>query len=350
MAEFCKYLATAAGRGKVLDSERTMALHFHTSRSTLRKVIAQVEADGLLKRNKDNLLTVNIPPESLLGCGKILFVSVGKNGRFFYPAMERLYCSLEKAVRSRFGNISCFLSGNRVLAAELAAEIAHADVILLGIVDTKDVELLPGVFAAAAPGKIFIRVSGNAGIIPPERNNFILPDNYLIGKTAAKLLVNSGCRRPLTFWRRNIGTDFAARAQGFSDMLFQSKCGGVSSVFWLEQNKYASEGVKLIRWALRNNYDGFFVMSDEKIAAFAGELYDRDGKRWKVPLVTVDGCQDSLRFDPPICAIGHATRQCTDVIMSALEEIANGKFRRIKKLISPDFHNASSLLSSDRFC
>lgn len=344
---FRRYLADLSASGTPLVAgERTLAEQFSVSRQTVRKVISEALASGIVRRSGRRLINT-LDAGTLAGCGRILFISVGKGGEFIYPAMKRLYETLAKEVVSGGGEIHCFLTGDRLPAEKLAAEICQAEVILLAIVTCREMEKLPRIIAAAAEKKVVIRLCGTHSFVSPEKENFITADNYQIGKCAAKLLMDSNCRKPLALWKMADNKNFADRAQGFCDTLFQAKSGGVQSVFWLNPRKYAADSRILLQWALAHGYDGFFVLSDEKIGEIAAMLYDRENKKWLYPLVTVDGSLDSRRFDPPVCAVGHGTAYCCTAIMETLQEIADKKFKRVRKLIKPDYHHASSLILSD---
>lgn len=340
---FNRYLAELSAAGLTrIAGERTLAARFGVSRQTVRKIISEALVHGKIRRSGRKLFN-SLPGGTLAGCGRILFISVGNNGKFFYPAMKRLYDALATEVAAENGDICAFLCNDRTSAERFAIEIGSADVILLAIIACKEKERLSGIISQAAAEKPLIRLCGTDSFVPPEQENFITADNYQIGKCAAKLLMDSRCRKPLAFWKRVDNRNFAERAQGFCDTLFQAKCGGVQSVFWLDPGRYAAEISRLLPWAMEHGYDGFFVMSDEKIGDTADLLYDRTKQQWRFPLVTVDGSQDSRRFDPPVCAVGHGTAYCCTAIMETLQEIADKKFKRVRKLIKPDYHHASSL-------
>ena len=344
---FRRYLADLSASGtSLVAGERTLAEQFAVSRQTVRQVIAEALASGIIRRSGRRLINT-LDAGTLAGCGRILFISVGKGGEFIYPAMKRLYETLAKEVASGGGEIHCFLTGDRLPAEKLAAEIDRAEVILLAIVTCREIEKLPQIIEDAAEKKVVIRLCGTYSFIAPEMDNFITADNYQIGKYAAKLLMDSNCRKPLALWKMADNKNFFDRAQGFCDTLFQAKCGGVQSVFWLNPRKYTADSRMLLQWAMAHGYDGFFVMSDEKIGEIASMLYDRENKKWFYPLVTVDGSGDSQLFDPPVCAVGHGTVYCCSAIMETLHEIADKKFKRVRKLIKPNYHSASSLTFTD---
>lgn len=339
---FARYLAELkAADIKLLPGERKLAEHFNVSRQTIRKVLEQALAQGIIRREGRQLINA-LENSSLAGCGRILFISVGKNGKFTYSAMDRLYNALQTEVSSCGGEITCFLTNNRTSPETLEKKIREFDVILLAIAACRSPRKMHDIFVSVKD-KVLIKLGGADIPVPQELKNFIMPDNYLIGKGAAKLLLDSNCRKPLALYKRCDNQDFSERAQGFCDTLFQAKCGGVQSVFWLNDFRYILETKKLMIWALDHGYDGFFVMSDEKISSFASILYDRERKKWRFPLITVDGSQDSRRFDPPICAMGHGTGYCCAAIIETLHDIAGKKFKGVRKLIKPDYHHASSL-------
>ena len=339
---FARYLADLkAADIKQLPSERQLAIHFNVSRWTIRKVLKHALEQGLIRREGRKLINA-LDCSSLAGCGRILFISVGKNGKFTYSAMDRLFNALREEVTGCGGEITHLLTNNRTSPEILEKKINEFDVILLAVVTCRSRRKMNEIFASAKD-KVMIQLGGADILIPPERRNSIMPDNYLIGKGAAKLLLDSHCRKPLALWKRSDNRDFSERAQGFCDTLFQANCGGVQSVFWLDQSHYALEAKKLMIWALDHDYDGFFVMSDENISSFASILYDRERKKWRFPLITVDGSQDSQRFDPPICAMGHGIQYCCSAIIETLHDIAEKKFNGVRKLIKPDYHHASSL-------
>jgi len=316
-----------------LPSEVAMSEEIGVSRITLRKALAKLDMEGIIRR--DRVKTEIVEKRDILSnCGKILFVASAHYSTFIIPAIERLWIKLGPEVIARGGNLELFYVNHMTTFAEWKEKFSQADVIFLGTNDFKHSDATIKLYKKAMQEKIVFSLLETI-----SATNSIYLDNYSVGCMAAQILIDAGCRKiagicPDYMLLKN--DIFAKRMKGFKDVL--KKAGlmhlGAEKLIPYRCDKFHSEiGDKYHRTtkeALERSYaegdDGVFLATDEEIGLISMNLLRRKIIPNKLKFLSVNGVGDAMRNNPPVSCLSHATNKVVDEVMKQLQLIAENKF------------------------
>lgn len=324
-----------------LPSERQLAAEFEANRATMRKAIAALTEEGLLRR--EGRFTRLIRPFHDFGpCGRILFLASGLHSAFQQPAMERLWQALQVALLRNHADVQLLLTEPDTTFEQVRLLLSAADTVLLvNCAGNCAADVVSTLKEGSRKKTVIALLESEVFDFP----NLIALDNYAVGAIAAEALIDAGCRKPFALWEICPNLDFARRAQGFADKLAAHKLGGIQSVFWLphENGSIGEKYLKFIDWAVLRGYDGIFLMSDEYIGDLARHGFSTGLIPKQLKLITVDATRASFRYTPPVSCVSHATSQMVAEIVEQLQLIAENNFRPIRKLVRPTLYENGTL-------
>jgi DNA-binding LacI/PurR family transcriptional regulator len=316
--------------------ERTLAELLGASRMTVRKVLAEAEIDGLIRR--DGHQTHILPEPSLERCGRITCFLGGQGQTVALPAFERLWLMLEPRLRGASADIRLFLVNDQTGLGELTVAAAESEVIMLGIIDhepfvrhLKEIQGHKCVIALSDPWL-------------EQFDKVIALDNYAVGTMAAETLWQAGSRRAAICG----GFDhpiFNKRLQGFSDRL--PRLGG-------ELHRYPFPPKEITRKipdcasslvdARERGIDGIFIQSDEWMDEITAPVYRIGGIPERFKILSFNGSGDFMRCKPVVSVLNHGTRETVEAILEYLEtSAAKSCFGPIKILIKPHLYKNQTI-------
>ena len=324
-----------------LPSERQLAVEFRANRATMRKAVAALAEEGLLRR--EGRCTRLVRPFHDFGpCGRILFLASGIHSAFQETAMERLWQALQVALLRNRADVQLLLTEPETTIDQIRTTLSAADTVLLvncgGNCAADVVSMLK---EGGRKKTVFALLESEVFDFP----NLIALDNYAVGAIAAEALIDAGCRKPFALWEICPNRDFARRAQGFADKLDAHNLGGIQSVFWLphESGSIGEKYINFIDWAVTRGYDGLFLMSDESVGELARHGFSTGLIPERLKLITVDATRASFRHTPPVSCVSHATSQMVTEIVGQLQLIAENNFRPVRKLVRPTLYENGTL-------
>ena len=339
-----------------LPGEIAMSEEIGVSRITLRKAMAILETEGLIRRDRGH--TEIVEKRNILSkCGKILFVAGAHHSTIILPAIERLWMKFAPEVINRGGNVELFLVNSTTTAAEWQEKIYGVDVIFLTTCDSAEPEKLDKIIRQAQAQKYVFSLLET--ISAP--NNIYL-DNYSVGFMAAHTLARAGCRKvagisfDYEFFHNMI---FARRMQGFRDGLKACRIP-LPDAFKLIPypshgrfnpeigDNYSKHARKALDQAYADGCDGVFMASDEEIGLIAMNLFRRNVIPGKLKLLSFNGVGDAMRHNPPISCISHGTNAVVETAIEQLKLIAERRFAGpVNIMVTPKLY-VNNTLSSDR--
>lgn len=313
-----------------LPGEEPLAEHLHVSRRTLHKVIREMEERKELVREGRFRRYVQ-EYRNLARAGRILFLSAGRHYTFQLPAMERLWNMLHPLLLRHGADVGLLLTNPGTDPKSISDQVERADVILYAGCQSSDREKNLEHLFRSQNGKTVI------SLLETQTQNFrnmIVLDNYAAGRMAAEYLMDSGCRKMLGIWEFCTNQDFSRRAQGFADSLSAHYLGGIESILWVPGKN--GQGMReTIDWAIAEDFDGIFLMSDERIA----DLLAAHIRSGRVPggtkIITIDGTQECLRMTPFIPYINHASDKIAEEILEQITQVARHTFQNVRKHLYP---------------
>lgn len=316
-----------------LPGERVLAEELQVSRMTLRKALAEAENAGLI--NRSDKRTMICGNKRLEACGRILFIASGRNTAFSLPALERLWLNLRPAALIQGAQLDLFLANDNTNPEEITNAASNAHVILLGSILGTDVELtlrnlasLKKIIIALQPNKLF-------------GENIVSLDNRAAGALAAKALLRAGSRNITAvnyqFHNHNLGQEEriaglaeALRTSGLTPEILPVPSLGFDSFF---------SGREQLLNAVQNGSDGIFIPSDEGIGFITADLFRMGLIPERCKLVSLNGCGEALRHDPPIACVSHATSGVIEELLKQLDLIAHRRWvAPVKIFVKPELY------------
>ncbi|MDX9979115.1 MAG: GntR family transcriptional regulator [Lentisphaeria bacterium] len=309
----------------VLAGERALAEELGASRMTLRKALAEAEAEGLIRRTGGRTEVVG-QANLLAGCGRVLFVAGGYRETFFLPAIERLWVRFSAELLARGNRPELFLVAPETPMKEWERRFAGAQVVFQGT---------PAPARLSAEGQI--RFTFHDGIPAP---NGIYLDNFRVGYLAADALLRAGCRRLVAIgpdYRANRNLTFKKRLMGFAARLREAGLRRPDMIRLLSYphpgrfrseigDCYIRESRELLEGAYGEGCDGAFLICDVDIGSIAMNLFRQGDIPDRLKLITVNGSGDSMRHRPAVACVNHATAEVVAEAVAQLRRLAAGEF------------------------
>ncbi len=318
-------IAGAQRQGQLsLPSERLLAPEIGASRMTLRKALAQAETEGSVRR--DGMRTEIIPSRPPLArCGRMVFVASGCHSVFALPAIERLWARLGPAAIAEGAQLELFLVNAATPIAEWQQRLDDAAVVLT------TVSAMP----ESALGKA--RVFSLLEAVPAPNGVYL--DNLSVGRLAAETLLATGCARPVAIspdYRPYDNTTFHRRLQGFASVLAERGLARPDMTRLLRYphpgrskseigDRYIREAREVLETAYRDGCDGIFMVCDVDIGSIAMNLLQTGAIPDRLKLLTVNGSGDSMRHEPPISCVNHATATVVETLLRLLRLLGEGR-------------------------
>ena len=336
--------------GSGLAAERALAEELGTSRMTLRKALAEAEAEGLIRREGGRTEVVGYRNQ-LAGCGRVLFVAGGYRETFFLPAIERLWVRFSAETVARGCQPELFLVRSETPAEEWERQFSAARVVFLAAPPPSGLE---------SAGQI--RFALHDGIPAP---NGIYLDNLGAGRLAADALLRAGARRLVAIgpdYRASGNVTFGKRFAGFSDRLREEGLAHDGMIRILSHphpgrfrseigDRYIHESRDVLEAAFAEGCDGAFVICDVDIGSIAMNLLQRGEIPERLRLITVNGSGDSMRNRPAIACVNHATAEVVGAAVGQLRRIAMGEFAAPVILpVPPQVYENETLCSRSQPC
>lgn len=337
-----------------LPGEIAMSEEIGASRITLRKAMAILEQEGLIRR--DRVRTEILEPRDILSaCGKILFTAGAHYSTFFYPAVERLWNRFNSEVLSRDGNVELFCNDHTTSPVEWEQKIAAAEVIFLTSTGSSRLGAAETLLQEASPEKIIFSLLESENPLTP---NCIYLDNYRVGVKAAQALIAAGCRNigAVSMDHRLFGSPiFPRRMNGFINELQKHGLFNPDAIRLIpfpSSSRFNPDGgdnySKNARIALEQAYaagdDGVFVSTDEEIGLIAMNLFRNAIIPGKLKLLTFNGVGDAMRHNPPISCLSHGTHRVVAAALEQLKLIAKKQFvAPVNIAVSPLLYNNFTL-------
>ena len=202
----------------ILPGERELAMQLHISRCTLRKVLEELEAERVISRA--NQMTRVLPEKFLKG--RFAFVGAGNRSgeRFQFGLYQRLW--EEVCIHRECLDIDLILVPHleNVRVDHWVRHLRQYDVVFASYIKKP---LFQSLFEAGLPLVALDEQNATDGC------PLISLDNKMVGKRAAEVLLEAGCRRALDIEFRTGGVydPFRFRHEGFQQAF--SAGGGKSN-------------------------------------------------------------------------------------------------------------------------
>lgn len=331
-----------------LPGEVAMAEEIGVSRITLRKALAILERERVIRR--DRVRTEIVEKRDILSrCGKILFTAAGNSSIIALPAMERLWMRFATEVIHRGGDVEFFPVNSWTGVDEWQAKVTACDVIFLTAVPDGP----PEPWMKALRGKIVFSLLET---IPAP--NAIFLGNDAVGRAAARTLIEAGCRKiagicfDYHFFNNTI---FARRMTGFCNTLMENKLyyNDLIKLIPFPSNgrfnphvgdKYSRAARAALEEVWQQGCDGVFVASDEEIGLIAMNLFQKRIIPGRLKLLTVNGVGDAMRNQPPIACLSHGTGKTVEAAIEQLKRIAEQRFQEgVNLVIQPNLYSNNTL-------
>ncbi len=309
----------------LIPPERTLTEILAGSRMTIRKVLAEAEANGLIRREGHQ--THILPDKRLNGCGRIVFLAQGQGQGVYPPAIERLWLTLKPQLESAGADFR-LVQANRLTSFEkLRREVDAADVILLTIIDQP--ELLEYLRKCREDKHI-------VALYDPYLEMFdhvIALDNYRVGTMAAEVLHRAGCRKiavcggfdhPI-FNKRRQGVADGAQPLGARFVSYPFSQGGTA-----ERISFCANALV---HAYEHGCDGMFIVSDEWMDEITAPVYALGVVPGKFKILSFNGSGDYMLCHPRVSVLNQGTAEIVENIMAHLENPGP-----VRILVSPQLY------------
>lgn len=299
-----------------LPTETELARQFATSRMTLRKALEMASMNGLITReNKRTTINAN-RNAGVRKCGRILFIARANGQTFFHPAVERLWLHLVPEIRMNGGSLDLLLVDNDLSVSAYDDAVAKADIVFLTTptytewsedrLDRLLTQTEKAVWGLFDP--LFARCSWGVTL-----------DNLEAGRLAAEALYQAGSRKAIVI-SDTLRQPHSDRIKGFRSE-FES-LGGETCLAGkregVQNPAYYLACRPRIRQAFKKGCDGVFLASDEGIDIILMDLFAKNLIPGRFKVVSVNGCGQALRHNPPISCVNHATEDVVKEIMTRL--------------------------------
>ena len=299
-----------------LPTETELARQFSTSRMTLRKALETASMNGLITR-ENKRTTINASRNAgVRKCGRLLFIARANGQTFYLPAVERLWLHLVPEIRMNGGSLDLLLVDNDLPVSVYDDAVAKADIVFLTTPTytewseerlerllTQSEKAVWGLF-----DPLFSRCSWGVTL-----------DNLEAGRLAAEALYQAGSRKAIVF-TDTLGLPHSDRVKGFRSEF--GRLGGKSELAAKKKDVqnpvYYLAGRPRIRQAFKKGCDSAFLASDEGIDIILMDLFAKNLIPGRFKVVSVDGCGQALRHNPPIACVNHATEDVVKEIMIRL--------------------------------
>lgn len=320
----------------LVPPERTLTEQFAASRMTIRKVLAEAETNGLIRRDGHQTHILHARP--LSACGRITYFVNGQEQIIMPPAFERLWLKLEPRLKSAAADFRLFQVNHRTSLEELKAAADESEVILLAIIDC---EPFLRYLQSIQEHKCVVALSDP---YLEQFRNAVALDNYAVGTAAADTLWDAGCRKAAVCG----GFDhpiFNKRRQGFADRFQQ--CGGKILSYPFPPGEIVRKipacAASLID-ARERACDGIFILSDEWMDEITAPAYQLGGIPEQFKILSFNGSGDWMRCSPAVSVLNSGTAEVVDTLMRYLEgSAASGEFLPVRTLIKPHLYKNQTI-------
>jgi hypothetical protein len=329
---------------QVLPSERTLMAMSGSSRMTLRKALSELERRGIIAKGR----RVRLIDED--GGKPVTNVSVAYvTSGWDYPVNPvwfRLGMALEKQMRGIGANYKAVCYGWKDISETWPGSLSEIPQIII---------------FADAPGDIIRRnimsLRDKALIIAVDEDYIgrcdcaVALNNYSAGRMAARMIIDTGYRRPAMICGERAYVPFHRRRDGFLDTLAEAGLPTNGCVYTtpgensLDSVKTSSDAVEEI---CRAGYDSLFLYTDEFSRMIAGQI----GASRKIPdefgLVTLDATGNCRNHDFQISAVSHGEEAAARKITEIVTAFAKGlPFDKIT-LVDPEARHGRTIKQKDR--
>ncbi len=332
LVTFCSKLADSGSA--VLPHERELAALLDCSRMTLRKALTVALQQKMLRR-RGRFLELYLPGHNLSDLGKILFVATGSDDRFYLNALNKLYTSVSDKLKKYNARLELLLTNTATSEDFIRERCMDADIILFTLFVTENHD--------ADRQRLFWEIGRQRRVIalsdPYQEffHNFIALDNFKVGELAASELHHAGCRKIGCVSGYNSSVIFRKRADGFCNYF-----SNIGVDVWLPRE--SGSFPRQFSDAVNAGCDGIFLVSDEYISAITADYFASGAIPGKLKLITVDGCGEARRHQPPITCVGHGTRAVAAELVDYLIHLSEqSDWPDCRKLITPELHPGETL-------
>jgi len=320
-----------------LPAERPLCETLGVSRMTLRKAVEALETRGVLETGaRGRVISANAVPEPK---GTLVFIAGGVNW-IVVPAWNRLWTRLEGMARPL--GYGCKL---KLVSARFDLETK----------DLEDAGFI--VYSGGEPSfermfKDFAARRPNVIGVQEEHAEFlqhvVCLDNRAAGRSAAKLLLDAGYRKPALLRQEKGFLGFVRREEGFLEELASGLPGYKPPCFVIQCDtltSYVRGYLDRLEELCAADIDSLFVATDELINL----AYDPFAHLRRIPdefgLVTLAGSHESLVHQPPVTAVGHASSKVAAAILDLMERIMAGSQpdKPSLTLVEPGVHAGSTI-------
>ncbi len=326
----------------LLGGERQLALDFNASRVTIRKVLTELENSGLIVREK---IGTRILPEQRqkFRYGYVATVH-HDSGSFWYDFYRRVWQRLSLLAAESGFEIEFFGYDPEDPEEPMERFLARLDGVDVIFPDLS-VKELSAAFLDRKREIVYLNSSGWQKDAP-----LISLDDAAVGRLAARLLLDAGCRRAaaVSVLCHPGNVPFERRAENFCAAM---AAAGAEAEFHPEYKGSRLAQVdalhRYVNGLAERGFDGIFFMSDEYCDLIASELFQAGMVPEKISLVAFDGSSTARAHHPPFTTIGHGSRQMAEEILRVVNRYetlpAKDRLQPEIRMITPDVYPGRTL-------
>jgi len=326
----------------LLGGERQLALDFNASRVTIRKVLTELENSGLIVREK---IGTRILPEQRqkFRYGYVATVH-HDSGSFWFDFYRRVWQKLSRLAAESGFEVELFGYDPEDQEEPLEQFLTRLDGVDVIFPDIAQKELHDALRERKG-GIVYLHTGGKKEGAP-----LITLDDAEVGRLAARLLLDAGCRRAaaVSMLCHPGNIPFGRRAENFRAAM--AAAGAETEVYTEYEGSRLSQVNALNRYVEslpERGFDGIFFMSDEYCDLIASGLFQAGMVPEKVSLVAFDGSSTARAHHPPFTTIGHGSSRMAEEILRMVNrcETLPAKDRLVPeiRMITPDVYPGRTL-------
>ncbi|MBQ9775073.1 MAG: GntR family transcriptional regulator [Lentisphaeria bacterium] len=298
----------------LLPGERELMLEFDICRSTLRKVLKQLEDEKLIYREK-RATKIFSPSRQKY---RYAYVVSGHSfsQSFWYQTYYNNWIVLQRQSKSRQVDIELLLlDPEEHSAEEIKQAVSSYDLLFVTTMPTHLFEIVQ----SAAKEIVLLDP-----LLPAEKKPIISIDNVKIGQLAAQALKDSGSKKVAVIYNKsirpvNLGTHQQIRAQAFIKEIKKSKIQveefGYPASFW----RYVEVMHHYVSMLPMRGFDGLFITSDEKIELIVCDLLEQKLCPEKINIFACDTEGETGKCFIPISAVTTDTVRLAEELLKIIQ-------------------------------
>ncbi len=328
----------------LLAGERQLAQDFDASRGTIRKVLAELEATGQILR--DQVGTRILPAKKQKHRYGFITTVHHDNGSFWFDFYHRVWQQLAR------------LAGEAGITVELLdcdpedpAEPPEAflrrldgvDLLFHSITRPPVCHVLPGLSRPV----VYLNIDGR-----PESAPLIAIDDAEVGRAAARLLLEAGCRKAAAVAVCVVAGNIPFRLRAESFTAEMAAAGATAEIHAGPGNDLAAQISAMsdyVNGLAVRGFDGLFFLSDEYCDFIASKLFSEGLVPGNVSVVAFDGSSTARVHHPPITTISHGSREMAEEILRTIIRFETSGIRSLPagtRLITPRVYPGRTLRKS----